>query len=330
MRTGLDPISAEMSIVLDRCLMEELGNLHPHGIFLRREALAAGYDDRVLYRALANGSIARVRHGAYVDSRVWSGLDEQGRHVLRAHATTLGHEPPFAVSHISGALLHGVRAWGGDLTRIHLSRPLPAVGRKHRDISYHRETVADAVQIDGTPTLPVADCVLGACRLSSVEAGMVLVDSAYDLQLCSPTELADRFDATRGWPGTARLQITLRLAQPGAQSVGESRMRFLLWSVGLPKPELQYVVEQNDVVVGVADFAWPQHRLFGEFDGRVKYEALLRPGESASDVVIREKRREDRMREITGWSFIRFTWADLHDPDRTVARLRKAMGLARR
>jgi hypothetical protein len=42
-------------------------------------------------------------------------------------------------------------------------------------------------------------------------------------------------------------------------------------------------------------------------------------------VVLREKRREDRVRELTGWRCIRVTWADLENPARLVARIRAAL-----
>ena len=37
--------------------------------------------------------------------------------------------------------------------------------------------------------------------------------------------------------------------------------------------------------------------------------------------MLREKRREDEMRELTGYRMMRFIWADLFDPQRTQARL---------
>ncbi|MFL6109215.1 MAG: type IV toxin-antitoxin system AbiEi family antitoxin domain-containing protein [Marmoricola sp.] len=291
--------------------MDELANLRPHGIFLRSDVLAAGYDDRALYQALARGSLTRVRHGAYVASPLWGSASDPEKHLLRAHAAALTHKPEFALSHVTGSLLHGVTSWGVALDRIHVSREACTVGRKHRDITYHRESVEDVGLIHGSPVLPAATCLLGAARLCGVEAGTVLLDSAYEQGICTPEDIRAEFDKHRGWPGTARLQLTLRLAQPGSQSVGESRMRYLFWRAHLPRPVLQYVVRHRGAIVGISDFAWPEYRLLGEFDGRVKYKELLHPGEDPSDAVFREKVREDRMREVTGWSFIRFTWADL-------------------
>ncbi len=67
---------------------------------------------------------------------------------------------------------------------------------------------------------------------------------------------------------------------------------------------------------------WPEHGLLGEFDGRVKYGRLLRPGEEPGDAVFREKRREDELRRLTGFAMVRLVWADLHRPRETAARIR--------
>ena len=77
--------------------------------------------------------------------------------------------------------------------------------------------------------------------------------------------------------------------------------------------------------VALVDFAWPELGVFMEFDGRVKYEDLLRPGERASDVVLRERDRERLICETTGWVCVRVSWADLARPARLAARIRAAM-----
>jgi very-short-patch-repair endonuclease len=75
------------------------------------------------------------------------------------------------------------------------------------------------------------------------------------------------------------------------------------------------------------DFAWPELKVWVEVDGRAKYGRWLRPGESPTDAVLREKLREDAIREATGWICIRVTWADLADPVRLERRLRRALRL---
>ncbi len=65
-----------------------------------------------------------------------------------------------------------------------------------------------------------------------------------------------------------------------------------------------------------ADLVVDGTRVLVEFDGLVKYG-------SAVDLVA-EKRREGRLRSL-GYLVVRFTWADLHHPDRVVAEVRRAV-----
>ena len=71
-----------------------------------------------------------------------------------------------------------------------------------------------------------------------------------------------------------------------------------------------------------ADFGWPEQRTIGEFDGKAKYERLLRPGQTSADAVYEEKLREDAVR-AEGWEVVRWRWADLRDFAPTAARLRE-------
>ena len=72
--------------------------------------------------------------------------------------------------------------------------------------------------------------------------------------------------------------------------------------------------------IAQVDFWWSERAVAGEFDGKVKYERLLKPGQNASDVVYREKRREDAVR-ATGSSVIRWDWRDLDEFADVVSRL---------
>jgi len=101
-----------------------------------------------------------------------------------------------------------------------------------------------------------------------------------------------------------------------------------VWSQGLPAPEVNYpIFDENGVEVARVDLAWPAYGLFLEFDGKVKYEGLLRDGERASDVVVREKQREDMICRLTGWHCIRVVWADLYTPRQTADRVREMFRL---
>jgi len=304
--------------------------LHPNGLFLRREALDSGYRDRDLLAARRAGVIERVRHGAYVAAETWQARDPVGRHRLRAQAVCLTHEGRVALSHVSGAAEHGMRLWNVDLEHVHVVRLDGAKGRKQRDVIYHEEGWRpDGVHaMQELLVLGAEQCALGAASLTNTESGVGLLDSCLDLQLSDEASLWAEHARRTQWPHHAKLQISLRLMRPGAQSIGESRGRFLCFKQHLPEPKLQFHVYDNrGNLVGITDFAWPHYRLLGEFDGMIKYGRLLKPGQDPGDVVTDEKNREDRLREVTGWSMIRLTWPDLYVQRVTGDRIRRKMRL---
>ena len=113
-----------------------------------------------------------------------------------------------------------------------------------------------------------------------------------------------------------------------SESVGESASRVRIHLDGLPAPELQRVIgDANGEIIGRVDFVWEEHRTIGEFDGRGKYNELRGNGVSSADVVVAEKRREDRLRDA-GWAIARWDWADLYTDrvvrDRIVRGFRRA------
>ncbi|MFN8192814.1 MAG: hypothetical protein U0R80_00860 [Nocardioidaceae bacterium] len=79
--------------------------------------------------------------------------------------------------------------------------------------------------------------------------------------------------------------------------------------------------------MAATDWGWPDHRAFGEFDGKVKYGRLLKPGQRIEEVVFAEKEREDLVREITDFRAIRLVWVDYARPRLTAERVRRKLGL---
>jgi len=310
--------------------MDELGYLHDDGVFLRREALAFGYEDRDLTRAVRFGVLHRIRHGAYVATPIWESAGALERHRLRCTAVLLTHGHRVALSHSSAAVHHGMRLWKVPLDRVHVLRLDGGPGRSCGDVVYHSGAWvgADIWQLGDRLLTSPARAAVETASLVSVERALVVLDGAIDLDLAPPEELAATYRRMDGWPQTQHLQVSIRLMRPGAQSVGETRSRYLCWTQGLPEPELQFEVRNEmGVVVGVADMAWPEHGVLGEFDGKVKYGRLLLPGETPGDAVFREKQREDEMRRITGCVFARVIWWDLERPRATGSRIRRQLGL---
>lgn len=312
--------------------MDELSTLHTDHVFLRREALDHGYDDRDLRQAVQADVLAKVRHGAYVASPIWKAADEVERHRLRSHAVLRSHGSRLALSHTSAAVEHGLRLYKPDLSKVHvvcLEKPL---ARSTPDIAYHRLPVKDAELGENADDVLVINplrAALETASLSTVQCGLVVLDSVVELKKVAVDEVHAAYGRFHG-PGSRRLQITVRLVRAGSQSIGESLGRHLMWGQQVPEPVLQFeVYDEHGHLVGRTDYAWPELGTLGEFDGAVKYERHIRPGETVHDAVVREKRREDLLREITGWLMIRLIWKDLFRPDETGARLRKHLARGR-
>jgi hypothetical protein len=117
------------------------------------------------------------------------------------------------------------------------------------------------------------------------------------------------------WPRKhhRRIHRAIAFADGLSETAGESLSRVLLAGQGLPAALLQFVVGDFR-----ADFAWPEYRTLGEFDGRLKY--------TDPRVLWAEKLREDALRDA-GWELVRWTWAQItSDASLVAARLRTAFG----
>ena len=304
--------------------MDELQHLHDDHVFSRAEALDHGYSDDDLRACLRAGLIVRIRHGAYAGAALWAAADEVERHRLRAHAVLRSHGSKLALSHTTAAVEHGLRLFRPDLSRIHVTCLDRRIARTTRDVVYHQGACPEgdlqpvASQLVVTPVR----AGLEAASLMNVAGGMVVLDSVVDLGLGSLEEIHQQFGTIAGWPNSRKLNITVRLVRRGAQSVGESLARHLMWRQHLPEPELQFEVRDRwGRLLGITDFAWPEYGLLGEFDGMEKYGRLRKKDETPGQAVEREKKREDRLREETGWLMIRLVWAELFTPGPTAARI---------
>lgn len=185
----------------------------------------------------------------------------------------------------------------------------------------------DIVLLDGIAATSLARTVADLARTLPLDQATAAGDVALRHGLRRP-DLQEVVQRCRRWPGAARARLVLELLDARSESVRESVSRVRMHETGLPAPELQYEVRDDDgTLVGRTDFAWERLGVLGEFDGRVKYGRLLAPGQDAADAVYREKLREDAMRD-RGWRMVGWTWPDLHPGDRMVGRLARALGSA--
>jgi hypothetical protein len=300
----------------------------PHGIFLRREALAIGIDDRHLARAIRANVIHRVRHGTYVLGEEWAQLDDVGRHLIRAKGVLRTANTEVALSHTTALAMLGAPMWDLPLDEVHVTRLDGRAGRREAGIAQHSGALfpGDIAETDCVLHTSATRSALDLTMITDVEHSVPVLDYLLHIEAVQHRDLCRGADRRTVWPYTLGTELAVRLSDGRSESVGESRSRHMLWRGGLPMPVAQYeVLDAHGRTVARVDFAWPEFGVFLEFDGKEKYTRYLKEGESVVDVVLREKKREELVCLLTGWRCIRLTWADLYRPRETVKYIRSVL-----
>jgi predicted transcriptional regulator of viral defense system len=302
------------------------------GLLRRADAVADGFSDVELARLVRRGELARLQRGTYLTDPTAAPAELAARHALRVAATISDLRVPAVVSHLSAAALHGLPLWGVRLSRVHVLRRPPASGASNVRLHLHvaRYADEDIAVVEGLALTDVTRTVVDVARTASFEAAVVVADAALYRRLTSQIRLRECLARMGPVPGVRAAARALAFADGLSESVGESRSRVAMHRLRLPSPDLQVRVLRGDrSEIGRCDFGWEQFRTVGEFDGRIKYGRLLRPGEDPGDAVFAEKRREDELRDHR-WEVARWVWADLDRPAVMGARIRRAFARGRR
>ena len=105
-----------------------------------------------------------------------------------------------------------------------------------------------------------------------------------------------------GRRGARRAERVLALADGGAQSPAESRLRVHLVLAGLPRPVTQCPVDISPTTVLHPDLGWPQWQVAVEYDGHWHGDP---------EQLHRDRRRLNHL-AIAGWTVLRVTSRRLH------------------
>lgn len=299
------------------------------GAFTTTEAAACGYSTDAIRAFVRDGTWLRLRRGTYTDRAAYLALDALGRHVVDIQAALLAFGPRVVVSHTSAVVLHGIATWAADLSLVHLTRVDGGSPRICHGVQHHVGELSDREmkRVCGIPVVVPERAIVEAAGLCSFEQAVVMADHALHTGLVTRERLRAQVEASRDWPGSRNTGAAVGFSDGRSESVGESRARVLMFEEGLPEPELQTEIrDDRGRLIGRVDFFFPEHDTVIEFDGRVKYQGS---GPEASDAVVREKRREDAIREV-GKRVGRIDWGDLDHPAATAARIRATFSRRRR
>ena len=297
------------------------------GVVLRAEAVAAGYSADEIRRLCRSGAWVRLAAGAYVVGPNGGTLTDDERH--RALAAAVLPRLPGApvLSHLSAAAVHGLPWWGAPRRLVDVTRASPS--RAHLGPLVHsrtaRLTARDIVVSSGLAVTSATRTVFDVGRTCSFEEALVVTDAALQRGLVTRRELSEASMRWQSLPGSRSASRVIAFADGRSESVGESRSRVMFARAALPPPDLQYAVRDvRGREVARVDFAFPDRKVVGEFDGAVKYGRFVPSGSTPGDVVFREKVREDAIR-AAGWSVVRWTWADLDRPRDALNRMQRAL-----
>lgn len=265
-----------------------------------------GWVDHELRREVRRGRWSVPVRGVASPVVVPEGADAfltlRRRHALAAAAVALRRRGQ-VISGRSAAILHGLPTLTVPPTVELTAAPPTILGLRGGAHLYSATLgISDVTTWFGAPTTTVARTVVDSARHGRQD-GLIAADAALRECLVQDDEIrAAGADAT-GWPGVRRAREVLKLADPRAESAFESVVRLALHDAGFPAPDLQ--VEFYDPrrrCTYRVDFLLRELRLIIEADGRDKY---------VDDELWREKRREGRLRALTGNRVERVVWADV-------------------
>jgi putative AbiEi antitoxin of type IV toxin-antitoxin system len=269
--------------------------LPSEAIFTRADARNVGWSDSAISRAVRSGRIVRVRQGHFA---VAAPIDP----CLAARAAALACRGS-VISHRSAALLHGL-----PLLHSPPGRPdLTVQPRRTGDVAaalLHRAGTPseDVVDIDGAPVTSVPRTLIDLGRTVSVGAAVVTIDAALHRELTDTEELLALLKRCASWPRARRAAAAVKRSDGRAESPLESVSRLVFRRLGLPTPQLQAVIrDEGGCFLGRCDFYWDEFGVFGEADGRGKYDE--RP------VLTSEKLRQEGL-ENAGLVGVRWGWDD--------------------
>ncbi len=280
------------------------------GLFNAAQASLAGVTSDAIRRHVATRRLIRVAKGWYAVGPIANAED---RHMLAARALVATFAGRAVASHQTAVLWHGLPLYLWMAATVHLTRTRDDLARSRKGLVLH-----------GCPGLWDAPCEVVSPALAVVQYGqlmgresaLVAGDALLRTRLGTTDELVAAVELCARHPGNAASRAVLDLLDEKSESVGESRLRLALRTLGFAVTS-QVLIQQARARV---DFLLDDVMVVIEFDGRVKY------GEG--DAVFQEKLREDRLRDL-GYEVVRFVWSELGDLNLIRDRIERAIKRAK-
>jgi very-short-patch-repair endonuclease/predicted transcriptional regulator of viral defense system len=292
------------------------------GVVTTAELATAGLSPAQIRRLVRQRILLRVGFGVYATASAMGPADNPaGAEALRVSAALAVMGPGCVGSHHGAAVMHGLDLLGRYRSGpVALTRPPGGAGSKtaRPGIALHTAALpaGHVTTKHGIAVTSVARTVVDLARTAPFGAGVVAADSALGGKQTSKAELHSVLTDCRRWPGIARARQVVAFSDARSESVFESISRVALRDQGLPPPDLQVWVGDDEAVIGRVDFLWQAQRTIGEADGALKY---ANPAQAMAQL-----QRDARLREA-GFEVVHFTWDEItRVPAQVAASLRAA------
>ena len=282
------------------------------GVFTRIDALDSGLSSGRIDALVRQRVFRAVRRGVYTTTEHWESLDPwRGRPRLEARAAHLTLRRAHVFSHDSAAHELGLDILRPALPLVHVTKrgfttAWTEYGIKHH---YARFRPDQVVRVNGFDCLDMARTAVDIARERGEVHGTVACDSAMQRSV-TRSELEHAYSEMAYYPHVTQARSAVDLADPGAESVGETLTRLLVIEAGIGEPQTQFAVRTSRGV------AWCDLRIgrhIVEFDGKVKFLRADQGGVAdrpIEDVLWDERTRQTEVCSC-GLGMSRVVWEDL-------------------
>ena len=274
--------------------------------FTRADAVRAGVPPSVL----RTSRFRRIFRGVFISAEV------PDSPFVRAEAALVLHPPTAFASHTTAARLHDLPVPVDP--QVHITVAADRDRRSRPEICNHVTTKTPRVAtLRGLRVShPFRMFVELASMLSLVDL-VVVGDALVKMLDCPAERLVEECHASTDQHAAAALRAA-RYVRDEVDSPMETRLRMLIVLAGLPEPEVNYKIRDEDGRVRRRlDLSYPALRLIVEYDGRQHIE---REANWDSDLDRREEFDDEH------WRILVVTAKGIYrEPGRTLARIERAL-----
>ena len=258
-------------------------------VFRGSEALRQGLlspDD------LRSHAWTRIRHDVYADASL------ERDHRLACQAALLHVPATTVIAGPSAAFLHGVLHAATFTDDVHVITPRAVrVGVQQRLRVHQSDLTPSEIVGHRLRFTSSTRTAWDSARWLATADAVPIVDAMLGRGLVTHATLADQLSRQGGRRGWRRARDVFALADAGAQSPAESRLRVRLEQAGLPRPVTQCPIRVSAGPTLHADLGWPEWQVAVEYDGQ---------WHATADQLHRDRVRLNRL-VAAGWTILHVT-----------------------